>query len=61
MHLNSTDFKTEYLSVKYCNLILPVRVLHRRNPTVVKHRCAQCCGSKNEHSVVTTVEVIVLR
>ena len=27
--------------------------LHRRNPTAVRHRYAQCCDSRNEHSTVT--------
>ena len=26
---------------------------HRRNPTAVRHRCAQRCDSENEHSAVT--------
>ena len=27
--------------------------VHRKNPTVVRHRCAQRCDSENEHSAVT--------
>ena len=27
--------------------------VHRRNPTAVRHQCAQCCDSENEHSAVT--------
>ena len=43
----------------------PSRGLHRRNPTAVRHRCAerkraQRCGSKNEHSVVTAMLLIVM-
>ena len=34
--------------------------LHRRNPTAVKHRCAQRCESKNEHSSVTAMVRIVM-
>ena len=26
--------------------------VHRRNPTVVRNRCAQRCDSENEHSAV---------
>ena len=37
--------------------------VHKGNPTAVtcKHRCAQRCGSENEHSVVKAVVVTVLR
>ena len=42
--------------------------LHRRNPTVVRHRCAQRCDSENEqstdseneHSTVTAMVRIVM-
>ena len=35
--------------------------LHKRNPTAVRHLCAQRCDSENEHSVVTAALVTVLR
>ena len=34
--------------------------LHRRNPTAVRHRCAQRCDSENEHSAVTVMVRIVM-
>ena len=34
--------------------------LHRRDPTAVRHRCAQRCDSKNEHSAVTAMVWIVM-
>ena len=34
--------------------------LHRRNPTAVRHRCAQRCDSENEHSAVTVMVQIVM-
>ena len=50
------------------NKVLPICLqgnyrdsLHRKNPTSVRHQCAQCCDSENEHSVVTAVEATVLR
>ena len=39
---------------------MPTR-LHRRNPTAVRHRCAQRCDSENEHSVVIAMVLIVMR
>ena len=35
--------------------------IHRKNPTAVRQRYAQRCGSENEHSVVTTGVLTVLR
>ena len=35
--------------------------VHRRNPTAVRHRCAQRYDSENENSVVTAVVETVLR
>ena len=34
--------------------------LHRRNPTAVRHRCAQRGESENEHSPVTAMVRIVI-
>ena len=35
--------------------------VHRRNPTVVRHRCAQLCDSReDEHSAVTAMVRIVM-
>ena len=34
--------------------------VHRRNPTVVRHRCAQRCNSENEHSAKTAMMLIVM-
>ena len=34
--------------------------LHRRNPTAIRHRCAQRCDSENEHSAVTAMARIVM-
>ena len=34
--------------------------VHRRNPTVVRHRYAQCCDCENEHSTVTAKVSTVL-
>ena len=28
--------------------------VHRGNPTAVRHRCAQCCDSENEHSALAS-------
>ena len=35
-------------------------ILQRRNPTAVRHRCAQRCDSENEHSAVTAMVRIVM-
>ena len=32
----------------------------RRNPTAVRHRCAQRCDSENEHSAVTAMVRIIM-
>ena len=37
--LSATNLKTAY-------------EVHRRNPTAVRHRCAQRCDMKNEYSAV---------
>ena len=34
--------------------------LHRRNPSAVRHWCAQHCDSENEHSAVTVIVWIVM-
>ena len=39
---------------------IPLHDLHRGNPTAVRHRCAQCYDSENEHSAVTAMVRIVL-
>ena len=43
---------------KFCQAFC---LLHRRNPTAVRYRCAQRCDSENEHSIATAVEVTLLR
>ena len=35
-------------------------ILHRRNPTAVRHRCVQCCHSESDHSAVTAMVQIVM-
>ena len=35
-------------------------ILQRRNPTAVRHRCAQRCDNENEHSAVTAMVRIVM-
>ena len=39
---------------------LGVRRLHRRNPTAVRHRCAQRCDRENEHKAVAAMVRIVM-
>ena len=34
--------------------------IHSRNPTAVRHRCAQRCDSENDHSAVTAMVRIVM-
>ena len=41
-------------------LLVVTRSLHGRNPTAVRHRCAQRFNSENEHIVDTAVVVTVL-
>ena len=33
--------------------------VHRRNPTLVRHRCAQRCDSEDKHSVVTKMCTLI--
>ena len=55
-------FQIPGMVVKLCGAILQCIgvTLHRRNLTVVRHRCAQCCDSENEHSAVTAMVRIVM-
>ena len=50
----------ESLTESYNSELHAMRSLHRRNPTAVRHRCAQRCDSANEHSAVTAMVRIVM-